>query len=152
LSKQSVSTQNLENQDLIALLDVYLNEFIHRDNLLWSQVFKFFYASIIVMLLPNISDFLSINLPPFPVLLFRVLGLIMSVVFLYLALGYGKRLEASTSTYKMLIEKLKPNYQRIKLRNLKFGRFFEIRTSYVVILFMFLSIIVIDIIFIIYGI
>jgi len=34
--------QNLENQELISLLDVYLSEFVQRNNLMWSQIFKFF--------------------------------------------------------------------------------------------------------------
>jgi len=134
----------------ISLSNLYLTEFIHRDNLLWSQIFKLFYSTIIVILLPNISGFFNLMLPPIPVLLFRIIGLVMAVAFLYVALGYGKRLEASTETYKNILDSLPDEYQRIDLSKLKFGKLFSLRMSYVVIWFMFVSLIAVDIVFIIW--
>ena len=143
--------KKLNNEETIALLDVYLNEFIFRDDLLWAQTFKLFYATIIVMLLPNITEFLNVSLPALPTILFRAVGGIMSLAFLYVAIGYGKRLEASTKTYNKTLEMLDAEYQRIKIKDLKHGKFFTWRTSYIVIFQMFFSLIVMDILFIIYG-
>jgi hypothetical protein len=143
--------KELNNQEIIALLDVYLNEFIHRNHMLWSQVFKFFYASIIVMLLPNLSDFLGITLPSFPILMFRIIGAIMTVAFFYISIGYAKRLEASTKTYNRIIDKLDIGYQRIKINDLKFGQLFSLRTSYILIYLLFLSLVAINILMFFYS-
>lgn len=45
----------LTNEELITLLSVYQNEFIHRDEILWKQCFRFFSASVAVILLPYIK-------------------------------------------------------------------------------------------------
>jgi len=140
----------METNDIIALLDVYLNELIFRDQVLWSNTFKFFYASMIVILLPNISDIININFPYLPILLFRIIGFIMTITFLYIALGYAKRLEASTNTYNKMIEKLEIEYQRESIKNLKFGKLFKFRTSYIVVFIMFSSLIIMNIILVIY--
>lgn len=82
----------------ISLLNVYFSEWSHRDQILWSQIFKFYYAILIIILLPNISPHFDLTLPPMPDLAFRLLGLLLSIVFLYIALGYVVRLQAISYT------------------------------------------------------
>lgn len=47
-------TNKFENE-IIALIDIYFNEFVHRSEMLWSRTTRFFYATIMVMLLPYIA-------------------------------------------------------------------------------------------------
>ena len=117
----------IKREDIIALMNTYLTEWIHRDNLLWMHVFKIFYATILVIFLPHITNYLNIDLPQINPLWFYI----MSLVFLYISLGYSKRLEASGKTYQNIIELLDDDLQRIKLKSekIKFGRFFSIRMS-----------------------
>jgi len=143
-----MNNKELEPQDIIALLNVYLNEFIYRNKLLWSNSFKFFYAILMVILLPNISDFLNINLPALPILLFRIIGLLMTFAFMYVVLGYAKRFEICSNAYLGLIKKLNPKYQKQNMDDMKFGKFFIPRTSYIVIFLMFISLLFINAIFI----
>ena len=113
----------------IALLSIYESEWEHRNNILWKQSFKFFYLSIIVMIIPNISEYLSLKLPNISTNIFPIAGIISATISLYIALGYNKRLEASAQTYWALIDKLPKEYHRIRLNSLKYGKYFAYRLS-----------------------
>lgn len=60
-----MSNEQQNNQPLseeyattISLLNIYLEEWRLRDQLIWSQMYRFFYAILIIILLPNL-DFYS---------------------------------------------------------------------------------------------
>jgi hypothetical protein len=118
----------LEPETIIQLLDVYLTEFIHRSTVLWAQTYRHFYAILIVMILPNITSYLNIHLPPIMPKLFPILGIIMTGFFWYMSFGYAKRLEAIGDTYQKLIDTLPQQYQRISITTIN-GRLFKIRLS-----------------------
>ena len=143
---QKNSFENSET--IISLLNIYLTEWIHRDKILWSQVFKLFYAILIIILLPNISEYLKISLPSIPTILFRILGLLFSFVFLYICLGYLKRLEAIGNSYQNLINKLPPEYRRQNVRDLHMGKLFSYRTSYIICFLLFSCLISLSIVLI----
>ena len=73
---------NLNNDQIISLLSIYESEWEHRNNLLWSQVFRFFYFSILIMILPNITDYLSISLPNIQPKLFPIVGILSATLSL----------------------------------------------------------------------
>lgn len=131
----------------ISLLNLYLNEWIRRDQILWSQIFKFFYAILIIILLPNLALHFDLVLPNnFPILIFRLIGFFLSFLFLYIALGYTIRLQAIGDTYSEIIKTLPLEYQRISIKDIKFknksiGKFFKPRLGYVLsfVLFFILS-------------
>lgn len=128
----------------ISLLSIYLSEWSHRDNILWSQVFKFYYAILIVILLPNLALYLKLELPSWPVIVFRLIGLALSFIFLYISLGYSIRLQAIGDTCGRLIGKLPTDYKRkslyeIKYKNLSIGKIFMPRLSYVICFSLFVS-------------
>lgn len=100
MRKRKFQLEEFEKQDILCLMDVYLNEWIHRSDVLWGQTFKYFYATLVVLFLPNLAEHLEISLPKVPVLLFPIIALILSGAFLYATIGYCKRLEASGKTYK----------------------------------------------------
>ena len=117
--------------------------------MLWSQVYKLFYATLVVSLLPNIPNLIEFDISV-PILAVRILGIVMSLVFLYVSLGYSKCLEAITETYNATIKKLPSGYQRTPMRTLKAGAFFMPRTSYIVIYLMFTALLSINIILLIF--
>ncbi len=123
---------------------------IHRNTVLWSQIFKIYYALLIFVLIPIIPDFVDISYS-LPLHVFRISGILMSFVFLYVSLSYSKRLEASTKTYNTLLEKLPDNYKRCSINQLKFGKLFKFRTSYIVVVLLFISLLIIDIVLWIIG-
>ena len=63
MKKKGILLSSFETQDLLALMQIYLSEWMHRDELLWKQVFKYFYATLFVLFLPNIAAFVQIELP-----------------------------------------------------------------------------------------
>ena len=72
---------------------------------MWSQNFKFFFSSLIVMLLPNLVDHFNIAIPaPFSNInwFFPVLGIILAFLFIYNAISLTKRFKAVSSTYMNL--------------------------------------------------
>ncbi len=39
--------QKLNKDQIITLMEIYLSEWQHRDSMLWQQVFKYFYVTLI---------------------------------------------------------------------------------------------------------
>lgn len=128
----------------ITLLNIYLSEWQHRDQIISSEVFKIYYAILIVILLPNLAPYLQIELPEIPFYIFRVIGLLLSFVFLYVSLGYYIRLHSLSNTCKKIIDKLPIEYQKesltsIKIKNIPIGKIFMPRLSYILCFALFIS-------------
>lgn len=141
--------EKLNQDQIIALMDVYLNEWMHRDELLWTQVFKFFYANLVVIVLPNIAEFIGIVLPEINKKAFPIIGIFMAIIFLYVGIGYTMRLRASSRTYVKIMHLLgDKRYERISIKNkdeIKFGCFFALPMAIVLIIAMFVALIFISI-------
>lgn len=150
--ESQANSYTLDN--LISLMSVYLSEWCSRCELLWNHVFKFFYATLIVLFLPNIAGFIQIDLSAIPSVAFPVIAVIMSLVFLYVALGDGKRLEAISKTYQSMINLLPSDeLKRLTLVNpkIKAGKLFNAPLSYVTSFLMFSALLAMSIIMIIYN-
>ena len=75
-----------DTQELLTLMSIYLDEWKHRDSILWKQTFTFFWATLIVMLLPFAAKYLQINIPDkLPQFLFPLIGIIMSFLFIIIS-------------------------------------------------------------------
>jgi ABC-type cobalt transport system substrate-binding protein len=148
--------KKLTNQEIIALMDVYLSELTHRDQLFYIQAFRYFYAVIVVILLPYIpfiTPLLENNLFSIHKLVFHIGGLIMTLIFGYVLWGYAIRLKASTDTYKKTYEKLPKEYWRLAVKdlpgknnkNLHYGKLSNVRMIYIIIITMVLALLGINI-------
>lgn len=141
--------RQVENKDIcdidqtIALMEIYLSEWEHRDELLWTQIFRFFYANLIVTVLPYIAEFLEIKLPPINSKLFPIIGMIMAVVFLYVGISYAIRLKASSDTYVKLMKKLgDEELERNSIKDkkkYKLGFIFSLPMAQVLVIAMFIA-------------
>ena len=90
-----------DTDQILTLMNIYLTEWCHRDELLWKQVFTYFYATLIVLFLPFLAKKIpEIELPSVSSVVFAVVALVMSVVFLIVSLGYAKRLAAIGDSYR----------------------------------------------------
>ena len=138
----------LSNQELIALLDVYQNEYIHRDQLFLVNIFKFFIATLVIILLPDIPSVIkiefSVNVPE---IVFLVLGIIMSIIFIYFALSNAKKMKACTETYKKINKEIPIKYQRINVEDLPYSFIFRFRLSIFLPILMFFILIIINLFF-----
>lgn len=153
MRKRGFKLEDFSVDDVLCLLNIYLSEWEHRDELLWKQVFKYFYATVIVLFLPNIASFLQIELPKFPKVIFPLAALILALVFLYVSIGYAKRLEASGKTYQNLLNLLPQEMQRVPLADsqIKYGKFFARRMSVVICTLMFLGLFVLALVMVCYN-
>jgi len=131
----------LSNQELIALMDVYLNEFIFRSNQAWSQLFKLYFAIIVVILLPYISGLLNIDFTTFPKTIFHIIGFVLLFPFSYVGLSRLTRVNASADTYNKMIDKLPVEYQRDKIKR------FRKRNTYILFTIMFITLIALNALF-----
>lgn len=152
MKKTGFNLQEMKVENVIELMSIYLSEWEHRDELLWKQVFKYFYATLVVLFLPNLASFLGIDLPDFPQILFPSTALILSLVFLYVSIGYAKRLEASGNTYQNLIDLLPDDLRRVPVADpsIKFGKFFSKRMSIVICILMFFGLLLLSVVMIAY--
>ena len=106
-------------------------------------MYKFFYAILIIILLPNLDFYLKSNLPILPINIFRGLGLFFSFIFLYVSWGYTVRLHAITDTYQNIINKLPKEYQRKSIQEFKYkgihiGKYFKLRLDRMICITLFL--------------
>ena len=142
--------KELNENEIISLMDVYLSEWMHRDELLWKQVFALFYANLIVMLLPYMADLIHMTLPINNNNVFHMIGIFMALVSMYIGIGYAVRLRASSLSYERLMEALDKKYRRISInrkddikdiKGLKYAWLFKCQISILLVFVMFLSLI-----------
>ena len=150
MEQNDIQDRELSTEDLLSLMDIYYKEWQYRDEILWKQVYRFFYVTVIVLFLPNIAGFIGIVMPDFPCIVFPVISLIMACFFFYAAMAYVNRLKASSITYRTIMEMLPKEYQRIESKTIKYGKHFQKPTSAVVCTVMFVSLILISCIMFIY--
>lgn len=137
-------------EDIINLLSIYLSEWKHRDELLWKEEFKFFYATLIILFLPNIASYLKIVLPNIPSIVFPILALLLSLVFTYVSIGYAKRLEASDITCQRMMNFLPKELRRISINEFDHGKFFSARMSIILSILVFFGLSVLSAVMIVY--
>ena len=139
--------------NLLSLLEIYLSEWEHRSEVLWRQVFYYFYAIVVVLLLPNIASFIGVKLPNLPELLFPIIALFLSFAFLYVSLGLAKRIDASVKTYNKLIHLLPPELRTITVASpeIKNGKLFSKRMSVIICYLLFFCLLFMSIVMIVYN-
>ncbi len=112
----------IENTDhLLELMAIYLNEWTHRDEIFLKEILTYFFAIVVVMILPYIEIY-KIEIGDYiPRWLFPLTGIFLSFLFLILGRGYAFRLQAIGNTYNDLIKKLPEEYRRTTLEELNPG-------------------------------
>jgi len=96
--------------------------------------------------MPYIQDYLHVNLPAIPPYYFYILGLFMSLLFLYISRAYAIRLRAIGETYKDLVKMLNQEYQRKTISEISKLKIYEMKISNVVPFILFIAIFAIGVI------
>ena len=110
--------ERLSAGEIISLMDIYEREWEYRDELLWKQVYRLFYFSLVMILLPSISAGIGIELPLINPKFFTVAGLFLASISILISWSYAVRLECSSETYMKLMSKLPESYRRISIDEL----------------------------------
>ncbi|MBR0405279.1 MAG: hypothetical protein IJI68_08785 [Eggerthellaceae bacterium] len=102
----------LKADEVISLMNIYHADWMHRDNLFWKQAFAYFLGILAVSALPfiNIWDVKALPLS-FPLCVFPIVGLFLSVGFLCVMLAYCKRVKMSRDSYIALSECFQDKYR-----------------------------------------
>lgn len=120
-NKKEMNNNLLTNEEVISLMSIYLTEWEHRDDVLWRQVFKFYYVTLIVMIFPHITGYFDAKFEINNPVIFYCVGLIMSVMFYYVAVATAMRTKASYKAYVKvanLLEDEKHTYSRVSVLSL----------------------------------
>lgn len=106
--------EKLNTIEIIELMSIYQDEWKHRDNGFYTWGFKFFYATLIVVFLPRLSNTISFNHHNLKIIgiVAPIIGMMMSLCFLYISLCNHNRLYAVGQSYKALNEMLPEKYRR----------------------------------------
>lgn len=104
--------------DVIHLMEIYLTEWCHRDSWLWKQMYTWFFAGLVVDILP-FTTIWNIDLTNvIPKWIFPIVGIIISIFFSIMSGAYTIRLAAVGKTYANLIETLPTEMRRIKIADM----------------------------------
>lgn len=152
MRKTGIQLNEIEAEHILELMDIYLSEWKHRDEVLWKQVFKYFYTTLVVIFLPNLTMRLGIDLNNIPPKFFPIAGLLLSIVFLYVSIGCCKRAEASYEAYKKINSLLPYSFRRIQLSDpkIKYGKYFDRHISLIICPLMFFALLFLSIVMIVY--
>lgn len=92
---------------------------------------------------------LTEELPNVPKVVFRIIGIILSFVYYYVALTYAARFQAISDTYRSVIETFPKEYQREDMNKTKFRKFLSKRITYLVCSVLFITLITVPILLLI---
>lgn len=107
---------NIENsEDKRIILEQFYDQWKEREDHLWSNIYRVFYALILVLFLPFAGRFLSMGLnKDLSNILsnffaniriwYLVIGIILSVIYLLIGILYTIRLRSAKKTYDLMIE------------------------------------------------
>ena len=126
-------------EQLINLANMYLNEWSHRDSMMWKQVFSYFISCLVVMLLPFMTYFGIDFGGALPKLIFPLAGMILSIFFFIVSKGYAIRLKAIGQSYQRLIEMLPKEMQRTRTLEINKNFIYNINMSNLIVNVMFVS-------------
>ena len=107
-----------DKERVIQLMEVYQNEWIHRDQMFWKQLFTFFYGILIMIALPYL-DYVDLKLPnPFKLILY-IVSITLSVLLIIVVDAYVIRIKAIQQSYKRLNDLLPERYRRVKVKDVQ---------------------------------
>lgn len=141
-----------ENDMIIDMLSIFLEEWKHRDSIMWEQVFRFYLATLTVSVLPYTNIINTEGL--FSKFFFHCVGIVLSVCFLYISIAYGYRLKAASETYKNMLAKIPNNeIKRTEIGELKGSKIVlkiaQERIVDVLPIILFISLILVNVVFLI---
>lgn len=151
-NKKEKEENILTKEELISLISIYLSEWEHRDDVLWRQVFKFYYVTLIVIVFPHLTEYFDVNFVMINPKTFYCVGLVMSIMFYYVAVATAMRSKASYKAYEKvanLLENSEHTYSRVSVSSLKFGKFFHFPLAISIITAMFCSLVIIAVLLLI---
>ena len=128
------------------LMEIYLSEWKHRDTFLWTQTVHFFYATLIVIIIPNAAQRFGVVFPSFSPVVFSIVGAVMAVAFLFITLVLARRLVAIGESYQALIDMLPQEYRRKHDAEYQLYDIHKTHLSLVINLVLFLGLIVLAIV------
>lgn len=118
-SESGKSHYKIENTDqLISLMNVYMSDINQRDSMFWKQIFTYFFVTIFVIMLPELTTIVDVH-ETLPNFLFRMIGMGLALIFLFISHAYIARMKCLSDVYMDMIDMLPPDFRRKRVSNLK---------------------------------
>lgn len=145
--KSSKDNVNIQTEQLLEALNIYLQEYIYRNTHMWNQNFRFFFASLIILFLPNLTEGFGITIPDIFLensWIFPVMGIFLAMIFLYVSLSLAKRFRAISITYNRILDMLPTELRRTSIKDMPI-KFINPTHIYLIPILMFTTLIVLGI-------
>ena len=111
-----VKLSDLTNENLLYLMEIYLQEWTARDSRMWQQTFAYFTATLIIAVLP-LGNLFGVKIPDgFPEYIFPITSAILSVVVRFGVRAYSMRLIYAAKAYAKVIRCLPEDLQRESIK------------------------------------
>lgn len=110
--EKRIENSYYQPDNYLHLLEIYLTEWTVRSESLFKQAFTYFYTILIIISLPYI-EFLEVQYPKnFPKWIFPIVGIMLSIGYIYVMNSYCKRLACAGEIYNKMIRKLPESLRR----------------------------------------
>lgn len=113
-------TSDISHSDFLHLMDIYLQEWVSRIANSWRELFVYFFATLIVIIMP-FQPFDIVLPDKMPKILFPIVGTVMSIVFFFVARSQAARLQCVSKAYAELIDMLPEELRRQRIKDLGNG-------------------------------
>lgn len=108
-----------KNAEIIQVLELYLSDWQHRNQMFWQQNYRFFFAGLIVSLLPYVKFVENTLVDVMDRHIFHIVGIVVAVIYYIIVNAEAVRLRALSDKYREIMKLLPESYQRIKLEDSK---------------------------------
>jgi len=101
---------------IISILGFYYEEWKFRQENLWKRIIQFFIIIFFVSTFPITIGILNgISIPKIPLVVFPIIGIILSLFFLLFCLSESSRINSIDYKIKLIIQNEFPNYAKNNL-------------------------------------
>ena len=108
-----------KNTEIIQVLELYLSDWQHRNQMFWQQNYRFFFAGLVVSLLPYVKFVENTLVDVMDRQIFHIVGIVVAVIYFVIVNAETARLHALSVKYKEIMNLLPDTYQRKEIKDSK---------------------------------
>lgn len=108
-----------KNAEIIRVLEIYLSDWQHRNQMFWQQNYRFFFAGLVVSLLPYVTFVQNSLVDEFDRYIFHIVGIAIASIHFIIVNADTARLHALSDKYTKMMNLLPDTYQRQEIKDSK---------------------------------
>ena len=108
-----------KNAEIIHVLEIYLSDWQHRNQMFWQQNYRFFFAGLVVSLFPYVKFVSNTLIDVMDRHIFHIVGIAIAIIYFIIVNAEAARLHALSDKYIEIIKLLPDTYQRKEIKKSK---------------------------------